>query len=175
MAKRPMSGSTGKERMATRGGAVGVGVKAPAARTVAAGGLSPSTTVPVTGAAAGAATIAATGGGPDDTRGRVAGYTVGRQGLVVKLDCSAIYRLAFSVGADEPHFRSAVSMTMIALNNRVNPATQSNPGYDQQYLWVRLESGTKSQKIRPALVVAMSNSTDNDPFDIDGFVFNPNL
>ena len=31
MAKRPMSGSTGKERMATRGGAVGVGVKAPAA------------------------------------------------------------------------------------------------------------------------------------------------
>ena len=109
------------------------------------------------------------------TRGRVAGYTVGPSGLIVKLDCSAISRIAFSVGADQPHFRSAVSMAMIAVNNRVNPATQSDLGHDQQYMWVRLQKATKDQKVRPALAIGMTYNNDLDPFDIDGFVYTPDV
>lgn len=110
---------------------------------------------------------------PDQVRGRVVGYTVGRKGLVVKLDVSAIYRLAFSVEPDEPHFRSAVSMTMLALANRMNP-NASGDHFDYQYLWVWLEKGTEGQDIRPASVVAASYNNDANPFDIEGFVFSPN-
>lgn len=118
------------------------------------------------------ATIAATL--HEELRGRVAGYTVGPSGLTVKLDCSAIFRIAVSVGADQPHFRSAVSMAMIAVNNRVNPATQGS-GSDQQFMWVRLHKTTKDQKVRPALAVGMTYNNDADPFDIDGFVYTPDV
>ncbi|HXK59066.1 MAG TPA: hypothetical protein PLP42_04155 [Acidobacteriota bacterium] len=112
-------------------------------------------------------------------RGRVVGYTVDSKRLVVKLDCGAIRRIAFSVDADEPHFRAAVSMTMIALNNRVNPATQEGSAFDHQYLWAklaklptpRLPTRDVAGDIRTALAVGLSNSTDADPFDIANFVY----
>lgn len=114
------------------------------------------------------------------TRGRVTGYTVDSTGLVVKLDCSAISRIAFSVAADAPHFRAAVSMTMMALNNRVNPATQEGHAFDQQYLWVKFAPtlGRRTiagdpPDIRPAVAVGLSNSNEADPFDIAGFVVSP--
>lgn len=118
-------------------------------------------------------TISATSGtDPDQVRGRVVGYTIGADGLVVKLDVSAIYRLAFSVGANEPHFRAAVSMTMLALSQRINPNARED-GFDQQFLWVWLKQGTKKLTIRPAVAVAASYNTDANPFDIDSFVFSP--
>lgn len=173
MAKNPASNRPGREQRAAKKVA---GMAEPSARSVTAGSsVSTLSGIGKPGAGASAGSTVGSSKTGNDTRGRVTGYTVGRPGLVVKLDVSAISRIAFSVGAEEPHFRSAVSMTMIALNNRVNPATQASSGYDQQYLWVRLESGTEGQKIRPALVVAMSNSTDIDPFDIDGWIYAPNL
>lgn len=105
------------------------------------------------------------------TRGRVAGYSVGASGLVVNLDVGAISRICFSVGADEPHFRSAVSMAMVGLNNRVNPATTGSGAADQQWLWVLLENGTEDRTIRPAVKVAASWSNDADPFDFEGWHF----
>lgn len=136
---------------------------------------SPATASASTAAVAGAANNAAIAATLyEECRGRVAGYTVGPTGLTVKLDCSAIFRIAVSVGADQPHFRSAVSMAMIAVNNRVNPATQGS-GSDQQFMWVRLHKTTKDQKIRPALAVGMTYNNDADPFDIDGFVYTPDL
>lgn len=107
----------------------------------------------------------------DTAAGRVAGYSVGTNGLIVNLDVSAAYRIAVHVGPEEPHFRSAVSLAMIALNNRVNPSTSSGQGHDQQYLWVSLDPTTKDRKLRPATKVAMSYDNDRDPFDIDEWVF----
>ena len=107
------------------------------------------------------------------TGGRVAGYTVDSNGLVVKLDVSALSRIAFSVSADAPHFRPAVSMTMMALNNRINPATQEGSAHDQQYLWVKLQSKAGGGNITPAAAVGLSNSNEADPFDVAGFVFSP--
>ncbi|MCB6176626.1 hypothetical protein LHP98_00585 [Rhodobacter sp. Har01] len=107
----------------------------------------------------------------ETTRGRVAGYGVNSAGLTIHLDCSAISRIVASVGAEEPHFRSAVSMAMVALNNRISPSTST--GIDQQYLWVSLEKTTKGRTIRPAAAVALSSNTDNDPFDHAGWAFAP--
>lgn len=103
-------------------------------------------------------------------RGRVVGYSVDNTGLVVKLDVSAVSRIAFSVSADAPHFRPAVSMTMIALNNRVNPATQEGQTFDHQYLWVKFAPKSSGSEIRPATAVGLSNSNEADPFDIANFV-----
>lgn len=108
--------------------------------------------------------------GLETTRGRVAGYNIGANGLIVHLDVGAIRKIAFSVGHDEPHFRSAVSMTMVALNNRVNPSTDNGgDGFDQQYLWVSMHSVTAGETIRPAIKVAMSHNNDNDPFDSEAW------
>lgn len=105
-------------------------------------------------------------------RGRVAGFSVGAQGLVIKLDVSAILRLAITVAADEPHFRSAVSMTMIAHNNRENPAT-SDGDNDHQYLWVKLAESTAGHMTRPALDVGLSDNRSASPFEIADFVTSP--
>lgn len=120
--------------------------------------------------AAGAGSVNDIGLGVDleTMRGRVAGYTVGSNGLVVHLDVAAHIRIAFHVDPDEPHFRSAVSLTMVALNNRINPATVS--ASDQQYLWVSLDPSTTNRKLRRATKVAMSFSNEKDPFDLDGWV-----
>ena len=107
----------------------------------------------------------------ETTRGRVAGYSVTSSGLIIHLDCSAIFRISISVDGDEPHFRSAVSMAMVALNNRIAPSTSTEN--DQQYLWARLEKASKGATVRRAFGVALSYSTDSDPFDHESFNFTP--
>ena len=108
-------------------------------------------------------------------KGRVVGYSVDHQGLVVKLDVSPVRSVAFSVSADAPHFRPAVSMTMIALNNRVNPATQEGQALDHQLLWVKFapKSSGSDDNITPATAVGLSNNNEADPFDIANFVISP--
>lgn len=105
----------------------------------------------------------------EEYRGRVAGFSVGTQGLVVKLDVSAVMRLAITVAADEPHFRSAVSMTMIAHNNRASQATPSRD-IDHQYLWVKLPAPTAADTTRPALQVGLSQDNSESPFEVADFV-----
>jgi hypothetical protein len=134
--------------------------------TVSEGGTNPIDMGDVTSPGGGAQALLF-----ETTRGRVSGYSVTSVGLIIHLDCSAISRLSVSVDADEPHFRSAVSMAMVALNNRIAPSTTT--GIDQHYLWVRMEKTSKGSTIRRAAGVALSHSNDSDPFDHEGWSFAP--
>ena len=51
------------------------------------------------------------------TWGRVSAFTIDADRLLIKLNVSAISRMLVSVGLDEPHFKSAASLAMIAYNN----------------------------------------------------------
>lgn len=51
------------------------------------------------------------------TWGRVSAFTIDAERLLIKLNVSAISRMLVSVGVDEPHFKSAASLAMIAYNN----------------------------------------------------------
>ena len=49
--------------------------------------------------------------------GWVRGFTVDDDRLLIKLDCSAIFRMLVAFPADAPNFRTAVSLTMLAYTN----------------------------------------------------------
>ena len=49
--------------------------------------------------------------------GLVDTYSVNSERMMIKLNVSAIRRQLISVGINEPHFRTAVSITMMAYNN----------------------------------------------------------
>lgn len=52
----------------------------------------------------------------ETAQGRVNSYSVAEDRLMIKLDVSASFRLLVQVGSDKPHFRSAVSMAMMAFH-----------------------------------------------------------
>lgn len=58
-----------------------------------------------------------------DTWGRVDGFQVRDDGLVIKLNSGAISRSIVLVETDAPHFRAAVSITMLAYNASFNRGT----------------------------------------------------
>ena len=57
--------------------------------------------------------------GDKTTFGWVRAFTVDETRMLIKLDCSAIFRLLVKVPADHPNFRTAVSLTMLAHTNKV--------------------------------------------------------
>lgn len=55
--------------------------------------------------------------------GSVENFAVGEDGLIIKLNCGAISHRIIRVGPEAPHFRSAVSIAMLAYNARFNLGT----------------------------------------------------
>jgi len=100
--------------------------------------------------------------------GRVWAYSVASDGLRIKLEGGAINRSLIFVGADEPHFRPAVSAVMLAYNSRYAPSTGADgkPTIDNQFITARIESAPQPNGFEAATAIALGK----DPFEFKDWV-----
>lgn len=100
--------------------------------------------------------------------GRVWAYSVASDGLRIKLMGGAINRSLIFVGADEPHFRPAVSTVMLAYNARYTRSTggDDKSTIDDQFITARIESAPQPNGFEAATAIALGE----DPFEFEGWV-----
>lgn len=116
------------------------------------------------------------------TWGAVVGYTVSSKGLIIKVDVGAISRLAFFISADAPHFKSAVSIAMLAHNERRNASKMDDLDQRAGTIWVKYGEGLPEDRPERRLISGNTFLIDalelglgmDDPFEIDDWVMSPN-
>lgn len=112
-------------------------------------------------------------------RGRVSAYHVTEKELIIKIDVSAIHRYAAYVPTDAPWYRSALSIAMLAYNERTR---EGNAGlaYPAGTVWLRLaetlpedEPAGSDDRALILRAVAIGQGL-NDPFEIADWSRSPN-
>lgn len=93
--------------------------------------------------------------------GWVRAFTVDDKRLLIKLDCSAIFRVLVAVRADAPNFRTAVSFTMLAYNNKEQLSVRYTPPDPPTH--------------QPLIVWATEVGLGEDAFEIKDWPFKPKL
>ena len=104
--------------------------------------------------------------------GWVENFAVGEDGLIIKLECGAVSHRIIRVGPDAPHFRSAVSIAMLAYNARFNPGTlEGTDAFDNKRIAVSVPIGARPRADGSETAVAIG--LGREALNFGGWIIGP--
>lgn len=104
-------------------------------------------------------------------QGRIYAFHLTVDGLVIKLKVDSRTQLAFLIGADDPMFRGATSIALMALNERQNPPENvQNPTATVWVEYANIEKAQSSSQNKLIRATGIGVGVD-EPFEIDDWVW----